>query len=93
MGALLDTAVSSCTRGLLAEVRTVAPVIILPLIASAVSLSAVMAFARMAEAVTDPTAIYLAVTGTAAVLTFGATLISTWVGLRTRPAVAAVAPA
>lgn len=40
-----------------------------------------------------PPEIYLAVTGAAAVLTFGATLVSTWVGLRTRPAEAAVAPA
>jgi putative ABC transport system permease protein len=40
-----------------------------------------------------PPAIYLAVTAAAAVLTFGATLLSTWVGLRTRPAEAAVAPA
>jgi putative ABC transport system permease protein len=42
---------------------------------------------------TGPASIYLAVTGAAAVLTFGATLISTWMGLRTRPAEAAVAPA
>jgi len=42
---------------------------------------------------TGPLAIYLAVTGTAALLTFGATLTSTWLGLRTRPAEAAVAPA
>jgi len=40
-----------------------------------------------------PPEIYLAVTGAAAVLTFGATLVSTWAGLRTRPAEAAVAPA
>ena len=40
-----------------------------------------------------PPAIFLAVTGAAAILTFGATLLSTWVGLRTRPAEAAVAPA
>jgi putative ABC transport system permease protein len=40
-----------------------------------------------------PPEIYLAVTGAAAVLTFGATLFSTWVGLRIRPAEAAVAPA
>jgi putative ABC transport system permease protein len=40
-----------------------------------------------------PAFIYLAVTGAAAVLTFGATLFSTWTGLRTRPAEAAVAPA
>jgi putative ABC transport system permease protein len=40
-----------------------------------------------------PIAIYLAVTGAAAVLTFGATLFSTWRGLRTRPVEAAVAPA
>lgn len=40
-----------------------------------------------------PLVIYLAVTGAAAVLTFGATLISTWAGLRIRPAEAAVAPA
>jgi putative ABC transport system permease protein len=40
-----------------------------------------------------PLAVYLGVTGAAAVLAFGATLISTWVGLRTRPAEAAVAPA
>jgi putative ABC transport system permease protein len=40
-----------------------------------------------------PPEIYLAITGAAAVLTFGATLVSTWVGLRTRPAEAAVAPA
>lgn len=40
-----------------------------------------------------PPAIFLAVTGAAAVLTFGATLLSTWAGLRTRPAEAAVAPA
>lgn len=42
---------------------------------------------------TGPLAIYLGVTGAAAVLTFGATLLTTWVGLRTRPAEAAVAPA
>ena len=42
---------------------------------------------------TGPPAIYLAVTGAAAVLTFGATLVSTWVSLKTRPAEAAVAPA
>jgi putative ABC transport system permease protein len=40
-----------------------------------------------------PIAIYLAVTGAAAALTFGATLFSTWRGLRTRPVEAAVAPA
>ncbi|HEX6357551.1 ABC transporter permease [Actinophytocola sp.] len=40
-----------------------------------------------------PLAVYLSVIGAAAVLTFGATLISTWLGLRTRPAQAAVAPA
>lgn len=40
-----------------------------------------------------PLAIYLGVTGAAALLTYGATLISTWVGLKTRPAEAAVAPA
>ncbi|MEU6644523.1 FtsX-like permease family protein [Saccharomonospora sp. NPDC046836] len=40
-----------------------------------------------------PIAIYLAVTGAAAALTFGATLLSTWLGLRSRPTEAAVAPA
>lgn len=40
-----------------------------------------------------PPTIYLAITGAAALLTFGATLFSTWVGLKTRPAEAAVAPA
>lgn len=40
-----------------------------------------------------PLAVYLGVTGAAVLLTFAATLISTWVGLRTRPAEAAVAPA
>ncbi|TDV50958.1 FtsX-like permease family protein [Actinophytocola oryzae] len=40
-----------------------------------------------------PLAIYLGVTGAVALLTFGATLFSTWVGLRIRPAEAAVAPA
>lgn len=40
-----------------------------------------------------PPEIYLAVVGTAAILTFGATLLSTWVGLGPRPAEAAVAPA
>ena len=40
-----------------------------------------------------PIAVYLGVVGAAAVLTFGSTLGSTWVGLRTRPAEAAVAPA
>jgi putative ABC transport system permease protein len=40
-----------------------------------------------------PLAVYLTVVGAAAVLTFGSTLVSTWVGLRTRPVEAAVAPA
>lgn len=42
---------------------------------------------------TGPIAVYLGVAGAAAVLTFGSTLVSTWVGLRTRPTEAAVAPA
>ncbi|MFL6120643.1 ABC transporter permease [Actinophytocola sp.] len=67
-----------------------------------VVLGTVVAFATLVPftLVTDgsllpkgPMAIYLAVTGTAALLTFGATLMSTWVGLRTRPVEAAVAPA
>jgi putative ABC transport system permease protein len=67
-----------------------------------VGLGTVVAFATLVPftLVTDgsllpkgPVAIYLAVTGAAAVLAFGATLFSTWVGLRTRPAEAAVAPA
>jgi putative ABC transport system permease protein len=40
-----------------------------------------------------PPMIYLTVIGAAALLTFGATLTSTWVGLKTRPVEAAVAPA
>jgi putative ABC transport system permease protein len=40
-----------------------------------------------------PIVIYLSVIGAAALLTFGSTLASTWAGLRTRPAEAAVAPA
>ena len=40
-----------------------------------------------------PIAVYLGVAGAATLLTFGSTLVSTWVGLRTRPAEAAVAPA
>ncbi len=40
-----------------------------------------------------PLAVYLTVTGVAALLTFGSTLAATWAGLRTRPAEAAVAPA
>jgi putative ABC transport system permease protein len=40
-----------------------------------------------------PLAVYLSVVGAAAALTFGATLISTWLGMRTRPAQAVVAPA
>ncbi|GAB1511861.1 FtsX-like permease family protein [Actinophytocola sp. KF-1] len=42
---------------------------------------------------TGPIGVYLGVVGAAALLTFGATLLSTWAGLRTRPAEAAVAPA
>jgi putative ABC transport system permease protein len=42
---------------------------------------------------TGPPAVYLGVVGAVALLTFGSTLVSTWVGLRTRPAEAAVAPA
>jgi putative ABC transport system permease protein len=40
-----------------------------------------------------PIEVYLGVVGVAALLTFGSTLVSTWAGLRTRPAEAAVAPA
>ena len=40
-----------------------------------------------------PIVVYLGVVGAAALLTFGSTLLSTWAGLRTRPAEAAVAPA
>ncbi len=40
-----------------------------------------------------PLVVYLGIAGAAAVLTFGSTLVSTWVGLRTRPVEAAVAPA
>jgi putative ABC transport system permease protein len=40
-----------------------------------------------------PIAVYLGVVGAATLLTFGSTLVSTWAGLRTRPAEAAVAPA
>jgi len=67
-----------------------------------VGLGTVVAFATLAPftLVTDgsllpkgPVAVYLVVTGAAALLAFGATLFSTWVGLRTRPAEAAVAPA
>ena len=42
---------------------------------------------------TGPISVYLGVVAAAAVLTFGTTLVSTWVGLRTRPVAAAVAPA
>jgi putative ABC transport system permease protein len=42
---------------------------------------------------TGPIAVYLAVVGAATLLTFGSTLASTWVGLRSQPAQAAVAPA
>jgi putative ABC transport system permease protein len=42
---------------------------------------------------TGPIAVYLAVVGAATLLTFGSTLVSTWVGLRARPVEAAVAPA
>lgn len=67
-----------------------------------VLLGTVVAFATLVPftLVTDgsllphgPPIIYLAVTAAAAVLTFGATLLSTGIGLRTRPAEAAVAPA
>jgi putative ABC transport system permease protein len=40
-----------------------------------------------------PIEVYLGVAGAAALLAFGSTLVSTWVGLRTRPVDAAVAPA
>ncbi len=40
-----------------------------------------------------PIVVDLGVVGAAALLTFGATLLSTWAGLRTRPVEAAVAPA
>jgi putative ABC transport system permease protein len=67
-----------------------------------IGLGTVVAFATLMPftLVTDgsilpkgPAVVYLTVTGAAAVLTFGATLFSTWTGLRTRPVEAAVAPA
>jgi putative ABC transport system permease protein len=67
-----------------------------------VLLGTVVAFATLVPftLVTDgsllpkgPAVIYLSVIGAAAALTFGATLVSTWLGLRTRPVEAAVAPA